>query len=264
MLEQGDFLRLILTHDMITSGKHKKDYKSKAILFEQSDLTPQSVELNGFNLPTLFGESEDHTNYEFDSDDFKYSDFFDENGEVYADTLWSSVDHGDMTAQDEHECLMSVFHVYTVSTLSSPLGPLTAMSTPPPHYRGAHPKTTTSTTSVKHACVACAFEDFKTAHSQRRHMIRVHSLACDTLVQGRLFPHVGYIMRKPNAREMHDFPRAVFPDDWAVSHREDIDPESVSDRPPFCHQFMGVWPNVVASQSLTLMALITYLVRISH
>jgi len=46
-----------------------------------------------FNLPTLFFESEDLTNYEFDVDDFKYSDLFDENGEVYADTLWSSVDH---------------------------------------------------------------------------------------------------------------------------------------------------------------------------
>jgi len=44
-------------------------------------------ELDGFNLPTLFGENEDLTNYEFDSDDFKYSDLFDENGEVYADTL---------------------------------------------------------------------------------------------------------------------------------------------------------------------------------
>jgi len=37
-------------------------------------------EIDSFNLPTLFGESEDLTNYEFDIDDFKYSDLFDENG----------------------------------------------------------------------------------------------------------------------------------------------------------------------------------------
>jgi len=36
----------------------------------------------------------------------------------------------------------------------------------------------------------------------------------------------------------------VFPDEWAVSHREDIDPEAVSDRPPFGHRFMGVWPEI--------------------
>jgi len=182
-------------------------------LFEQGDLTPQSVELDGFNLPTLFGESEEHTNYEFDGNDLKYSDLFDENGEVYADTLWSSVDHGGMTARDEHGCLMSVFGVYTVSTLSFPFRPLTVMSVPPPHHRGARPKTTISTTNVKYACVACTFKDFKTAHSLRRHIIWVHNLACDTLDQGRPFPHVGYIMRSPNARKMHNFPRAVFPDD---------------------------------------------------
>jgi len=75
-------------------------------------------------------------------------------------------------------------------------------------------------------------------------MIRVHNLACDTLVQGRPFPHVGYLMRTPNARELHYFPRMVFPDEWAVSHREDIDPEAVSDRPPFGHRFVGVWPKI--------------------
>jgi len=36
----------------------------------------------------------------------------------------------------------------------------------------------------------------------------------------------------------------VFPDDWAVSHREDIDSEAVSDRPPFGHRFVGVWPDI--------------------
>jgi len=51
-------------------------------------------------------------------------------------------------------------------------------------------------------------------------------------------------MQRPNEREMHDFPRAVFPDDWAVSHRKDIDPESVFDRPPFSHRIVGVWPNI--------------------
>jgi len=79
---------------------------------------------------------------------------------------------------------------------------------------------------------------------RRRHIIRVHNLACDTLVQGRPFPHVGYTMRRPNAREMHYFPRTIFPDDWAVSYRKDIDPESVFDRPPFGHRFVGVWPDI--------------------
>jgi len=79
-------------------------------------LTPKIIELDGFNLPTLFGESEDLTNITYDSNDFKYSDLFDENGEVYAATLWSSPDHRDMITRDEHGCLMSVFDVYTVST----------------------------------------------------------------------------------------------------------------------------------------------------
>jgi len=62
--EQSDFVRLVLTHDMVTSGKHKKDdCKSKVIPFDQGDLTPKLVELDGLNLPTLFGEFEDHTNY---------------------------------------------------------------------------------------------------------------------------------------------------------------------------------------------------------
>jgi len=29
-----------------------------------------------------------------------------------------------------------------------------------------------------------------------------------------------------------------------VNHRQDIDPEAVSDRPPFGHQFVGVWPDI--------------------
>jgi len=51
-------------------------------------------------------------------------------------------------------------------------------------------------------------------------------------------------MRKPNARELYDFPRLIFPDGWAVNHRQDIDPEAVSDRPPFGHRFVGVWPDI--------------------
>jgi len=41
------------------------------------------VKLDGFNLPTLFGETEDLTNFESEVDDFQYSDLFDENGEVW-------------------------------------------------------------------------------------------------------------------------------------------------------------------------------------
>jgi len=75
-------------------------------------------------------------------------------------------------------------------------------------------------------------------------MIRMHNLACDTLVQGRPFPHVGYAMRHPNTRKLYNYPRLIFPDVWAVNHQQDVDPESVSDRPPFGHQFVGVWLNL--------------------
>jgi len=75
-------------------------------------------------------------------------------------------------------------------------------------------------------------------------MVRVHNLSCDTLVRGKSFPHIGYAMRRPNARELYDFPRLVFPDGWAVNHRQDVDTEAVSDRPPFGHRFVGVWPNI--------------------
>jgi len=36
----------------------------------------------------------------------------------------------------------------------------------------------------------------------------------------------------------------MFHDDWAVSYWANIDPEAVSDRPPFCHVFDGEWPNI--------------------
>jgi len=128
---------------------------------------------------------------------------------VHAETLWSSVDHGATTVRGGQVCLMSLFDVYTVSILPSPFGPLTVISALPPHHRGARPKTTGPTANVKYACVACAFDEFKTAHSLRQHMIRVHNIACDTLVQGRTFPHVGYHMRRPNARVDC---LAIFPD----------------------------------------------------
>jgi len=51
-------------------------------------------------------------------------------------------------------------------------------------------------------------------------------------------------MRRPNARELYDFPRLVFPNGWAVHHRQDIDPEAVSYRPPFGHRFVDVWPDI--------------------
>jgi len=75
-------------------------------------------------------------------------------------------------------------------------------------------------------------------------MIRVHNLACDTLVQGRPFPHIRYVMRLPIARGLFDFPRLVFPDGWAVNYRQDVDPEAVSDKPPFGHRFVGQWPGI--------------------
>jgi len=140
-----------------------------------------------------------------------------------------------MMTKDQHGCLMYVCDVYTVSTILSPYGTLTVMSVLPPPHRGARPKTTVLASKVRYACVACEFENFKTAHSLRRHMVKMHNLACDTLVQRQPFPHLGYVMRLPNAREAHNFPRVVFIDDWAMIHRCDVDPEAVSDRPPYHH-----------------------------
>jgi len=88
--EQGDFVRLIQTHDAIMSKtKENPGSHLNAIPYELGDSNFDVVELDGFNLPTLFSEIEDFTNVGYDSNDIKYSDLFDENGEVYADTLWS-------------------------------------------------------------------------------------------------------------------------------------------------------------------------------
>jgi len=51
------------------------------------------------------------------------------------------------------------------------------MSAPPPHHRGARPRDTPHAPRVRYACVACEFEDFQSAHSIRRHMVRIHNLA---------------------------------------------------------------------------------------
>jgi len=189
---------------------------------EQGDLTPRMTESDGLNLPTLFGESEDFTNFSHDDNEFRWSDLFDEHGEVLADTPWSSQDPRDLLVRDEHCCLISVFHVYTVNTSISQYGLLTEMSSPPSQHRGARPKTTVPGLPVKYACVMCYFSDFKTAHSLRRHLIQVHNLSCDTIVQSHPFPHTGHVMRRPNDREKHQFPRTIFPGDWAVSQRPDF------------------------------------------
>jgi len=85
---------------------------------------------------------------------------------------------------------------------------------------------------------------FSQPTASKRHMVKIYNIACDTLVQGCLFLHLGYVMRRPNARENYNFPRTVRPDDWVITHRVDVDPEAVSNRPPFCHRFVGVWPNI--------------------
>jgi len=150
--EQGDFVRLILTHDSIlTNSLGKTGRMIEGVPPEQGDLNPTIIELDGFNLPTLFGESEKFTNFGYNNNDFKFSDLFDEHGEVLADTLWSSEDSRDLLVQDEHGCLMSVFDVYTVTTSVSPYGLLMEMSSPPPQHRGARPKRTVPGLQVKYA-----------------------------------------------------------------------------------------------------------------
>jgi len=69
------------------NSEFNRTYKSQSRLHERGDLDTQLCEIDGFNLPTLFGETEDLTNYEFDVDVSKYSDLFDEKGGVHADTL---------------------------------------------------------------------------------------------------------------------------------------------------------------------------------
>jgi len=231
--EQGDFVRKILTHDAILSKPKEKPVSHlKSITHEHGDFNFGGVESDGFNLPTLFGEDEDFANIGYDSNDFRYSDLIDENDEVYADTLWSSTDPEDILVRDEFDRLVSVFDVYTVTLVTSPFGLLTEMSVHPTHPQSARPKTTIATPKVRYACVVCHFEDFKTAHSLRRHLIQFHNILCDTIVQGRLFPHVGYMMRRPKEREKYQLLQAVFPSEWAVSQRPDIDPADVSDCPP--------------------------------
>jgi len=88
------------------------------------------------------------------------------------------------------------------------------------------------------------FLRFKTAHSLRRHLIQVHNLSCDTIVQGHSFLHTEHVMRRPNDREKHQFLRTIFPGDWAVSQRPDVDPVDVSDQPPPHHRFIGLWANI--------------------
>jgi len=148
--EQGDFLRILLTHDRYMNGPNNT-HKPLSRTHEQGDSSTQLYEINGFNLPTFFGESEDLTNYEFDVDDFKYSDLFDKNDEVYADALWSSVDHRATIVKGGQGCLMSLFDVYTVSIISSLFGSLTVMSAPPSHHRGARPETTGPPNNIKYA-----------------------------------------------------------------------------------------------------------------
>jgi len=212
--EQGDFVRLILTHDsMMSKSQGNTGRMIDGVPPEQGDLNPRIIELNGLNLPTHFGEYEDFTNFSYDDNDFKFSNLFDEHVEVLADTFWSSEHPRDLLVRDEHDCLMSVFDVYTVTTSIFLYRLFTEMSSPPPQHCSARPKTTVPGLQVKYACVACNFYDFKTAHSLRRHLIQVHNLSCDTIVQGRPFPHTGHVMRRPNDREIHQFPRTIFPGD---------------------------------------------------
>jgi len=177
--------------------KGDTDKRIESVLSEQGDLNPRIIELDGFNLPTLFGKSEDFTNNNYDDNDFRFSDLFDEHGEVLADNVWSAPDPRDQLVRDEHLYRMSVFDVYTVTISPSPYALLTEMSAPHYQHRGARPKTTVTAPKVKNACVACDFFDFKTARSFCRHLIQVHNLSCDTIVQGCPFPNTGHVMRRP-------------------------------------------------------------------
>jgi len=195
--EHGDLIRLILIRDrFVEPPKKNADCRFEDISFERGDSIPKVTELDTFNLLTLFGETDDSFKIDNDSDDFKYSDLFDENGEIHADTLWYTPDHVNYLVRNEHGCLMSVFDCYTVSVSSSTYRLLTVMSAPPPHHRGARPRDTPPAPRVRYVCVACELEDFQSAHNLHRQMVRIHNIACDTLVQGRPFPHLGYVSKK--------------------------------------------------------------------
>jgi len=231
--EHGDVIRVILTRNRFADQpKRKNDSRCEDISSEHGDLILAIVELDTFNLLTLFGEHSGVTLIDNDPDIFKVSDLFNENGKIYDDTLWSSPDHGDVVVRNEHGCLLSVFDCDAVAIIQSEYGPLTVMSACQPPHRGARPTEPLSVPRIRYACIACQFDNFQSAHSLRRHLAKIHDLGCDTLVNGRSFPHVGYVMRRANANERHTFPRTVFPNDWADSQREEVDPEPVSDHPP--------------------------------
>jgi len=108
--KHGDLIKLILTSNQFREPPKKNlDCRFEDISSERGDLIPNVSELDTFNLLTLFDEFDNLANVDDNSDNFKYSDLFDENGEMHAITLWSSTDHGDMLVQNAHGCLMSVF-----------------------------------------------------------------------------------------------------------------------------------------------------------
>jgi len=96
--EHGNFIRLIPTHDRFVEPPEKNaDCRFEDIFSERGDLNSNAPELDTFDLLTVFGEPDYLTNLDdnlTNPDDFKYFDFFDENGEIHADTLWSSPNHG--------------------------------------------------------------------------------------------------------------------------------------------------------------------------
>jgi len=83
--EHGDLIKLILTGNrFLDQPKRNHDCRFEDISSERGDLIHNVTKLDTFNLLTLFGEPNNLTNIDNDSDDFKYSDFLDDfiNGEI--------------------------------------------------------------------------------------------------------------------------------------------------------------------------------------
>jgi len=92
--EHGDLIKLILTGNIFVDQPERNNYtRCEDISSERSDLVPVIVELDTFNLLTIFGEPDCLALSDNDPDVFKLSDFLNKNGEIYEDTLSSTPDH---------------------------------------------------------------------------------------------------------------------------------------------------------------------------
>jgi len=57
----------------------------------------------------------------------------------------------------------------------------------------------------RYACVYCAHLSYFRARDLRRHLCRIHSESCDTLVQGSSFPAINSVLRNATVEKMNKY-----------------------------------------------------------